>query len=152
MIPFLGSGGVNPSLDVNNTIYTRQLQGGFAGPTIGMVSDGAFLPNPSPAAGGNIASDMSNGPATMVGMSAGFDGRTTGKHIVGWLIGLGVLLVALMYIAKRYGSESDAFSNIKLSAYNILIITLAYIIGGNLLKAVFARYRVPGISELVLAA
>lgn len=68
------------------------------------------------------------------------------------LVVMAILLFALMFVAKRFGSEGSTFASIKLSIYNILVISLAAIIGINFFKLVFTRFKVPGVSAAVLAA
>ena len=72
-----------------------------------------------------------------------------GQPLSWWGV-IAALLVALMYVAGRVGKEGE-FSNIKLSAYNILVITLAAMIGFGLFKVTFAKFRVPGLSTYVHA-
>ena len=62
-----------------------------------------------------------------------------------------VVLLTLMWFSQRFGTM-DEFKNIKLSAYNILVITLAAMLGFNLLKVVFTKWKVPGVTAVVLAA
>ena len=69
-----------------------------------------------------------------------------------WWLSLAAALFLLMFFAKRFGSEAGAFSNIKLSVYNVVVIALAAIIGMTLLKGFFTKFPVPGLSTLVLAA
>lgn len=73
-----------------------------------------------------------------------------GNPMLAWASML-VLLVALMWGAKRLGVDDD-FKNLKLSVYNILVIGLAGIIGFTFWKIVFTKIKVPGLSPLVLAA
>jgi hypothetical protein len=68
------------------------------------------------------------------------------------LVVMAILLFGLMFVAKRFGSEGSTFSSIKLSVYNILVISLAAIIGINFFKLVFTKFKVPGVSTMVLAA
>lgn len=63
-----------------------------------------------------------------------------------------VALFALMWIAERFGSEGKSFSNIKLSAYNVLVIGLAAAIGLVTFKAFFTRFPVPGATTFFNAA
>jgi hypothetical protein len=73
-------------------------------------------------------------------------------HPVAWWVALIVLLVALMYGSQRFGSEGENFKNIKLSVYNIVVISLAAVIGFAGLKMIFSRFAVPGLSDVILAA
>lgn len=72
-----------------------------------------------------------------------------GQPLSWWLVLVG-LLFGLMYVAGRVGKEGE-FGNVKLSAYNVLVISLAAIIGIGFFKVVFARVRVPGLSTYIAA-
>lgn len=63
-----------------------------------------------------------------------------------------IALFALMWIAQRFGSEGNSFSNVKLSAYNIVVIALAAAIGLVTFKAVFNRFPIPGVTTFFNAA
>ena len=65
---------------------------------------------------------------------------------------IAVLLFALMFIAKRFGSEASEFASVKLSFYNIIVISLAAVIGINFFKLVFTKVKIPGVSAVFLAA
>jgi hypothetical protein len=78
------------------------------------------------------------------------DGTTAG-HPVSWWIAIIVLLVALKFVAEKAG-DSGSYSNIKVGAWNTLVVTISAIIGLTFLKWVFGMYRIPGLSAIVLAA
>jgi len=69
---------------------------------------------------------------------------------VGGAVFLG-LLVLLMFIANRLGEESE-FGNIKLSAYNVLIISLAATVGQPIWKYLAFRSGIKPISDWALAS
>lgn len=74
-----------------------------------------------------------------------------GKPITWWAV-LVVLLVALMWSAKRIGGgAAGEFGNIKLSIYNVFVIALAAAIGLGFFKVVFSRFNVPGLSTYMKA-
>lgn len=70
-------------------------------------------------------------------------------------IGLALLLVALMFASQRSGDKED-FRSIRLSVYNIMVVTIACVIGLTILKPLAARMqRVPfldGLAALIIAA
>lgn len=70
--------------------------------------------------------------------------------IIGGLVFLGLLL-GLMFLAKRLGTDSD-FAGIKPSAYNVLTISLAAIVGLPVWKYLVTRFPIPGVSTWVLSA
>ena len=73
--------------------------------------------------------------------------------ITHWFVLLG-LLVVLMFSAEKWGSSDTAsdFKTIKLSVYNIFIISTAAVIGLSLFKAAAAKANIKGLSEIILAA
>lgn len=60
------------------------------------------------------------------------------------------LLVLLVFTARRIGDEKE-FTNIKGSAYNVLVIGLAAVISIPIFKYLFTRFNVPGLSAWVSA-
>lgn len=74
------------------------------------------------------------------------------KPIFAW-VGLLVLLIGLMYGAQKFGTSDQRsdFANIKLSAFNILVIALSAIIGTAFLRLIFSRFYIPGVSEVVVS-
>lgn len=67
-----------------------------------------------------------------------------------WLT-LFLVFVAFYFVAKRYAPDGEAYSNIKLSFVNGFFLTIFIVLMLSLLKTVFARIKVPGLSELILA-
>lgn len=67
-----------------------------------------------------------------------------------WLLALAALLWLLMWGARKLGTDSD-FSNIKMTFYNVLTVSLMAIIGIPIFKAVFTKFKVPGLSAVVLS-
>lgn len=75
-----------------------------------------------------------------------------GKFIT-WLVLLG-LLVLLMFGVQKFGSgeQGSQFANIKLSAFNILVISFAAVIGITFFRLLFTRFYIPNVSEVFNAA
>jgi hypothetical protein len=69
---------------------------------------------------------------------------------VGGTVFLGLLLL-LMFIANKLGEENE-FSNIKLSAYNVLIISLAATVGQPIWKYLAYKSGIKPISDWALAS
>lgn len=75
-----------------------------------------------------------------------------GKPSSWWLMFL-IVFVGFAFLARRYGgSEADRFSNVKLSVYNGIFLTFYIVLILNLLKVLATRFKIPGVSELILAA
>lgn len=104
-------------------------------------------------AGGISTVGSSTDPTTsvqtpMVSQSAASSGGTSALY---WVAVVG-LLIGLMWFSQRFGSEGKQFADLRLSIYNIFVITLAAIVGLASLKALFTRFPVRGLSQVVLAA
>lgn len=73
-----------------------------------------------------------------------------GQPFTWWFV-LVAALVALKFVAERLG-QGEEFRSIRVSIHNVLIISLAAIIGIAFFKVVFNRWKVPGLTTLVNAA
>jgi hypothetical protein len=128
-------------IDTDNPTPTRSVYPAAPGASIGATS------NPT-----SFATGAMNGADSSMASAA--SGPANGNGVLGkpiaWWAAILVLFVGLGLVAKRAGAASD-FGNIKVSAYNILMISLAAIIGITALKVVFTRFTVPGISPLIQA-
>lgn len=123
-----------------NTTPIRSFYPAFGGPTLGEV--GSAAAQTDAVAPSNTAAASEPAKAASVG--------ALGNPLTWWAT-LVVLLFALMFFAKRFGSEASDFASIKLSVYNIIVITFAAVIGITFFKALFTRFKVPGLSTVVLA-
>lgn len=145
--------------DVDNTTFRRNVYAGAAGMTtgglagadtpytlgifgtqVGASNFGASMEDPSSAPSGH-------GPAAAPTNGGG--GFLTKPF--SWWIAFAIALVVLMWGAQKWGSQGEDFKNIKMSFFNILVISLASILGITLFKILFVRVRVPGLSDLIAA-
>ena len=128
-----------------NPVGIRQLYGsGFRGLSVAQrATPGATSSKPAPMASTTEAMR----PVTEVEQAAAIG--ALGKPLQWWIV-LVLALVLLMFVAKKLGEASD-FANIRMSVYNIVIISFAAIIGIAFFKVVFTRFKIPGLSALVLA-
>lgn len=128
-----------------------------------VVPVGNVYPTYEPAQFGSLGTGVTN-PSAAGSATSGGESTTAGVHPVdralaigssgnplAWWAALVVLLLVLMYGAQKLGTDGE-FSNLKMSAYNIFVISLAAIIGINLFKLLFTKFAVPGLSAVVLAA
>ncbi len=76
--------------------------------------------------------------------------KTTGNPLVWWGI-LVALFIGLMFLGKAVGGV-EPFSNIKMSFYNVVIITLCAIVGMSLAKALAVRFGFGGFGQIILSA
>jgi hypothetical protein len=72
----------------------------------------------------------------------------SGSASAWWLVLLGILL-ALSFVFEKVDTGST-FGNIKLSAYNALIIGLYAVLFISLTKVFFTKVKVPGLSAVFL--
>lgn len=130
-------------LDVN-TSNLRNIYPTAMGRTVGQ-SAGASNQTQRPIANGvtNVdASDVTTNRALEIGGQA--------NPVIGGVVFL-ALIVGLWFLAKYVGTV-DEFKNLRVSPYNVLIISMAAIVGMPVWKWVFTRFPVPGVSTWVAAA
>ena len=138
-----GSYGSNGDAATDNPTSLRDLYAGGGGNTLGVASGAASTVTTSPVGAGPAVSGTAPTAASL--SNAGFVGQP-----LTWWATLIILFLALGIVARKAGNEGE-FGNIRASAYNILMITFAAIIGIAGMKALFTRFTVPGISTLVQA-
>ena len=68
-----------------------------------------------------------------------------------WWLGFALVGGFMIWLARKY-SSGDKFSNIKASVYNLFFLTVFIVLMLNLLKVIAANWKIPGFSELILAA
>jgi hypothetical protein len=118
-------------------------------PTAQGQSLGTAGSSATPPIAGSTNAGTGKNPPSQVAMAATVG--ASGNPLMAWGI-LIILLFALMFIAKRVGSEQSEFASIKMSFYNVIVISLAAVIGINFFKLVFTKFPVPGISTIFLNA
>lgn len=72
-------------------------------------------------------------------------------HPVTWYLGLLGVIIAMVFIAKKTGQASE-FSNLRASFYNVSFIGLTATLFLVLAKIIVSKFRVPGLTEIILAA
>lgn len=72
-----------------------------------------------------------------------------GQPFTWWFVLLAAL-VALKFVAQRLG-QGEEFRSIRVSVHNVIVISLASIIGIAFFKVVLNRWKVPGLTTLVSA-
>ena len=104
-----------------------------------------------PGAGGDTAGTRPNTSAEEA-MQPSVEGavQTTGNPLVFWGILVG-LLIGLMFLGQKVGGV-EPFSNIKMTFYNVVIITLCAIIGLSALKALALKFKLFGFNQIILGA
>lgn len=147
--------------DVNNAAFVRNVYGAAGGPTAGTLADpttpyvgGGFAPAGMTSGGDGVVGGIRSATGDAASVDAATGGtmgtQPRGNPLAWWGV-LVVLLVALMWVSQRYGSEGTTFSNVKMTVYNVLVIALASIIGIGFFKMVFGKVQVPGLSTFIAA-
>lgn len=131
-------------LDVN-TVNLRNVYGTALGNTTGQVASSGNQ-TAMPRGGGGAVPTTQGDSAQSAALSIGGQANP----VVGAIVFL-MLIVGLAFLSRRVGSVDD-FKNIRVSPYNILITTLAVIIGMPIFKWGFTRFPVPGVSTWVASA
>lgn len=98
---------------------------------------------------GLLPSGNANANAVVTSAQAG--SPSFGGHPMTWWVGLLLLFLGVYWLAKKTGNATD-FSGIRLSAYNIFFITFTALLGLTLGKVILTKFRVPGLSQVWLAA
>lgn len=147
--------------DVNNSIPISNLYpGGRATSYVPPTASSLGFRNNSMGELSALGNDARMMRAPMAGgmrggkeMAPSATGTAAGKPASWWLMFFIVFLVFVV-LSRRYGGGDGApsFSNIKLTVYNGLFLTFFLVLMLNLLKVIAAKVRVPGVSELILAA
>jgi len=134
-----------------DTIPARNVYPTAPGPSLGAQADGMSPFNHTGRRYPDMSMTVGGGTATEVD-AAEDDSRHDGLFgkPAGWWITLAALLVGLMFAARKLGQESE-YANLRLSTYNIVIISLAAIVGISFAQAVLSRFPVPGLTDLVRA-
>lgn len=140
----------NPSMSMNaffaavdNPTPARNVYPTSPGATTGGASGGGGVSTMAlPSAAGGPGETPAAGNGAMASM-----GGVIGQPLT-WWVTLLILFVVLGFVAKRAGNAGE-FSNVKLSAYNILMITLAAAIGIGALKVLTNRFPIPGLSTFI---
>lgn len=129
----------NGTAATDNPVPARNVYPTAPGGTLGSATGGASLVTTGPTAGGDQpAGAASAAPQGILGQP------------LAWWATLIVLFIVLGYVGKKAGNENE-FANLKLSAYNVLMITLAAIIGIVGLKALTAKLPIPGLTTVIAA-
>lgn len=148
----MGYGVVN---DVNNTIMVSSAYPG--GRSYGLTQPAATRSRYRNNSSGEAASVNQSGTRRGSTVAAGtqeapaMDTGPLGKPNAWWLI-FAVVFVAFVFGARKLAPEASSEYGIKLNLYNGVFLTLWIVLILNLLKVLAARFKVPGLSEMILAA
>ena len=97
------------------------------------------------------ATPQPGGPPMEEG-APGFVARAAGNPVYGAAVLVG-MLIGLYYLARYMpGAASEDFRNIRVTPYNVLIISLAAIVGSLFWKVIVTRFPIPHVGPAILAA
>lgn len=85
------------------------------------------------------------GTVTDASPKFGFNSQFIGEPLGVWIGGI-ILLFVLKFLSERKESTLNP-AYIKIGGYNVLAITLSAMIGIILLKVIFNRFQVPGVTQ-----
>jgi len=163
---------VGSRFDVNNTInmssaYPGGRASGYAPPSanrfrvrnnsageLGAVNqDGAMARGPAgPAVSPGVFGANNNMAGTpMQGMTTNGDGREFFGQPVKWWFAFLIVFALFVWASRRFNG-GEKFTNIKMSVYNGIFLTVFIVLILNLLKVFAARFPIPGLAPLILAA
>ncbi len=101
-----------------------------------------------PAAAPGMAAPMANTGGEAIPDGVGLMGKPSA-----WWVMFAIVFAVFIWLARKYGGgEANRFSNVKMSVYNGVFLTFYIILILNLLKVFAAKIKVPGVSDLILAA
>lgn len=147
--------------DVNNTIslgsaYPGGRASGYAPPSanryrtrnnfageLGAVNADATIQNIAPQY--TASATNPNSPS----------GNAVGAGVMGkpaqWWIGFAIVFALFILASRKFGAD-EKFSNIKMTVYNGIFLTIFVVLILNFLKVFVSRFPIPGLTPLVLAA
>lgn len=85
------------------------------------------------------------------GDAQGAAGAPAGNGVqnpITWVFVMAVLVVLAIFFAHKVG-KAEEFSNIRGSFYNVFYVTFVAIVGILMLKVVFSKFDVPGLSAAI---
>lgn len=154
MLSMMSNKYVDPSV---NLVTARNVYGSAAGPSIGNVA-GGLTPYSAQVGGvsqsgvmdssGNTVSADDNAASASLASTPVF-----GRPVTWWLVLL-VVVLGVMMLAKKFstgGEGGTTFAAIKPTFYNMFAITGNAVIGIVLLKLLFNKVQVPGLTSLINA-
>ena len=119
-----------------------------AGELSALNQDRFFRQMSPPAVAGGMGGGVPVAAARETAPSS--NGSVTGKPATWWIM-FAVVFMLFIWISRKYDTGQN-FGNIKLSLWNGLFLTFFIVLMLNLLKVFAAKVKIPGVSELILAA
>jgi hypothetical protein len=67
-----------------------------------------------------------------------------------WVVVMAILVGITIFFAHKTGNKEE-FSNIRGSFYNVFYVTFVAVVGILMLKTIVGRFKIPGLSDAILA-
>lgn len=74
----------------------------------------------------------------------------SGNIAFSW-VAMAIMFGVVMFAGQKLGSAEGNFGSVKLSAYNVVMITLVVLVGVPITKAFVTKFPIPGVSAIVLS-
>jgi hypothetical protein len=132
-------------MDVNQT-FLRNIYPSATGQTVAVGGTGAQTNMVNNATPGQRVPGVDSPDPVQRAVTIG----NQANPVVAGLVLLG-LLVGLMFLAKRLGADDD-FRSIRPTVYNVIVISMAAVIGLPFWKYLATKFPVPGVSGWILAS
>jgi hypothetical protein len=128
-----------------NNVQARSLYPAARGNSTAAVASAATAPAPNDNAPGT----MKPGAQSQVDMA--FITSARGRPIVALFI-LILLLVTLKFVGQHVAKPDDGLGGIKVTFYNVMVISLAAVIGIPVYKLLASFKPIPGLTAWIFAA
>lgn len=65
-----------------------------------------------------------------------------------WWVGLLAVFIGLIVVSRMTGAE-EQYRHLRVSIWNLVLLTIGFVVVINALKVLFTKYHIPGLSKLV---
>lgn len=153
MLSMMSNRYVDPSV---NIVTARNVYGSASGPSVGNIA-GGLTPYSAQVGGVSESGVMDSSGQTVSSSDNAASAAVAGTSLLGrpvtWWLVLVVVVLGVMMLAKRFsgGEGGTTFAAIKPTFYNMFAITGNAVVGIVLLKLLFNKVQVPGLTSLINA-
>lgn len=128
-----------------NSVYARNVYPSIGGATLGVTGSPSSPYDPNNTSQSGVVGADGSMASVDAAPAKGF----LGQPFTWWFV-LAAALIGLKFVAQKLGQGED-FRSIRVSIHNVIVISLAAVIGIAFMKVVFNRWKVPGLTTLVNA-
>lgn len=133
----------SPTMALNNGTTLRDTYATATGSSTGQIATGQNSGVPARASG---VQPMQNDE---VAQAAQLGGQV--NPVIGGVIFI-ALVAGLMFVARKFGPPDDDFKSFRPSIYNAVFVGLTAAAGLPLLKFAAVKFKIPGVTNWILAA